>query len=158
VLDPNHTDSSRYMDFHDRRNVRRINVACEPLDKLFRPAPRTLIKMDVEGFEYRALVGARRLLSAKNTRLLVELHGWGDVERGKYPLHVMWYMNMRGFAISRIGRSYSYDFTKANLFGRCISLAKSGPTFVLKHILDRSGLRPLLYRVMRPVLATNAGR
>jgi FkbM family methyltransferase len=158
VLNPDQTDNSGYMDFHDRRNVRRVDVACEPLDSLFRPAPRTLIKMDVEGFEYRALVGAKRLLSAKDTRLQVELHGWGDAERGKYPLHVMWYMNTRGFAISRIGRSYSYDFTPTTFLGRCISLAKSGPTFVMKHVLDRSGLRPLMYRVMRPLLAAHAER
>jgi len=158
VLNPEQTDKSGYMDLHHRRNIRRMDVACEPLDKLFSPAPRTLIKMDVEGFEYRALVGAKRLLSAKDTRLQVELHGWGDAERGKYPLHVMWYMNTRGFAISRIGRSYSYDFTPTTSLGRCISLAKSGPTFTLKHILDRSGLRPLMYRVMRPVLPAHAER
>jgi len=158
VLDPDHTDNSKYLDGHSRKNVRHVDVACEPLDKLFKPVPRTLIKMDIEGFEYRALVGARRLLSAKDTRLLIELHGWGDAERGKYPLHVMWYMNMRGFAVSRIDRSYNYDFTKTTFLGRCMSLVKSGPTFVMKHFLDRSGLRPLVYRVVRPVLATNAGR
>ena len=158
VLDPDHTDNSKYLDGHSRKNIRHVDVEWEPLDTLFKPAPRTLIKMDIEGFEYRALIGARRLLSAKNTRLLVELHGWGDAERRKYPLHVMLYMNTLGFAVSRIGRSYSYDFTKATFLGRCISLAKSGPTFTIKHFLDRSGLRPLMYRIMRPLLATNAAR
>ncbi len=158
VLNPDDTDNSRYLDGHIRKNVRHVDVPCEPLDNLFKPAPRTLIKMDIEGFEYRALVGAKRLLSTKDTRLLVELHGWGDAERRKYPLHVMLYMNALGFAVSRIGRSYSYDFTRTTFLGRCISLAKSGPTFTIKHVLDRSGLRPLMYRVMRPLLATHAGR
>jgi FkbM family methyltransferase len=158
VLDPDQTDASKYLDLSKRRKVRRIDVACEPLDKLFQPADRTLIKIDVEGFEYRVLQGAKKLLSASDTRLLIELHGWGDAERRKYPLNVMWFMHRLGFTVHRMGHSYSYDFKPAGFFGRCMSLLRSGPTFVIKHIMDRTGLRPFVYRILRPALAANAER
>lgn len=156
VLDPDKTDTSKYLDQHKRHNVRHIDVACEPLDKLFRPAARTLIKIDVEGFEYRVLMGARKLLSAPGTRLLIELHGWGDSERRKYPLNVVWLMHGLGFTVARLGTSYSYDFKTAGFLGRWASLLWRGPTFVMKHVMDRTGLRPLVVRVLRPALTAHA--
>ena len=49
------------------------------------------------------------------SRLFVELHGWGDKARGKYPLQVLLLMDEMGFAARRIGKSYSYDFVKAGI-------------------------------------------
>jgi hypothetical protein len=46
------------------------------LDELARQfGTPTVIKMDIEGAEYRALLGGERLLTQHRPRLLIELHG-----------------------------------------------------------------------------------
>jgi FkbM family methyltransferase len=132
-------------------------VACEPLDKLFAPQARTLIKIDVEGFEYRVVLGARRLLSS-GARVFLELHGWGDAERRKYPFHVISLMYRRGFAVSRVGNSYTYDFVRAGFPKRTAAFLRWGPVFAAKYLIRRLGLRPLVYRLLWPDLAARAGQ
>ncbi len=131
-------------------------VACEPLDTLFAPQARTLMKIDVEGFEYRVVLGARRLLSS-GARVFLELHGWGDVERKKFPFHVIWQMYRQGFAVSRIGNSYTYDFVRAGFLKRTATFLRWGPVFAAKYLIRRLGLRPLVYRILWPDLAARAG-
>jgi len=123
-----------------------VEIRCEPLDKLFEPADGTLVKIDVEGFEYRALLRAEGLLSC-DCRVFIELHGWGDAELAKYPFHVLWLMLRRGFAVSRVGSSYTYDFQKASFYRRWASFFRWAPVLGLKYLIRRSGLRPLFYRV-----------
>lgn len=131
-------------------------VACEPLDNLFAPQARTLIKIDVEGFEYRVVLGAKRLLSS-GACVFLELHGWGDAERQKFPFHVIWLMYRLGFAVSRIGNSYTYDFVRAGFVKRTIAFLRWGPVFAVKYLIRRTGLRPLVYRILWPDLAGRAG-
>ncbi len=128
------------------RVAKQMDIACEPLDKLFAPRDQTLIKIDVEGFEYRAIVGAKELI-AKNTRVFVELHGWGDAEKGKYPFHVLQLMNSLGFSVRRIGTSYAYDFTHASFMYRSLSFLRWAPPLAIKFLIRRSGLRPFLYKM-----------
>jgi FkbM family methyltransferase len=135
--------------------IRHTQVQCEPLDKLFAPADGTLLKIDVEGFEYRAILGAKRLLSA-GARVILELHFWGDGK--KFPIHVLWLLFSLGFAISRIGTSYSYDVMRAGFFKRCLSLMRWGPPFALRYLVRRTGLRPIMYRVLWPDLAIRAAK
>jgi hypothetical protein len=51
--------------------------------------------MDIEGAEYRALLGSKRFWASLETTFLIEVHPWGDPERKRYPLHLcakMWPM------------------------------------------------------------------
>jgi FkbM family methyltransferase len=58
---------------------REITVEATTLDALFegRPPP-DLVKIDIEGGEYRALQGAEGMLREGRTRFMVEVHPWGD--------------------------------------------------------------------------------
>ena len=127
---------------------RSIDVPTSPLDTLFAPEARTVIKIDVEGFEYRVLEGARQLLQSKDIRIVMELHGWGDPERKKYPLQVFWLMTRQGFATSRVGISHSYDFVRAGAWRCAVSFIRWSPVFLAKHIVDRMGMRSLAYRIL----------
>ncbi|MEM0954662.1 MAG: FkbM family methyltransferase [Pseudomonadota bacterium] len=107
----------------------------------------TVIKVDVEGFEYRALRGAEKHLQSPLTRVVAELHGWGDPEAGKYPVHVAFLMAKYGFAIERIAGTFSYSFKKASLRRRTASCAIYLPYLFIKYVARRIGIRSLLDRV-----------
>jgi FkbM family methyltransferase len=58
---------------------REITVEATTLDTLFEGLPPPdLVKIDIEGGEYRALRGAEGLLREGRTRFMVEVHPWGD--------------------------------------------------------------------------------
>ena len=75
-------------------------VQADTLDTMLEGVAVDFLKLDVEGAEYRALVGARRLLQRCNVRLLLEIAPWGDKERHYRPSDVL-----------RLLASYGYDFT-----------------------------------------------
>jgi hypothetical protein len=58
------------------------------------------LKLDVEGAEYRALVGAKELMGRCDLRLLLEISPWGDKELAHRPSDVL-----------HLLCSYGYDFT-----------------------------------------------
>jgi FkbM family methyltransferase len=129
-----------------KSNIRKdnvVNVKADSLDNLFKPDRPTFVKIDVEGFEYRALAGAKQLLSG-DTRVFVELHGWGDPEIGKYPYHVVHLMRDFGFSCTRIGQSYAYDFRHASFLERNVSFYRYAPILGAKFILRTSGIRALI--------------
>jgi hypothetical protein len=39
-----------------RISTEKVDIGCEPLDKLFSPADRTLIKIDIEGLKYHIIL------------------------------------------------------------------------------------------------------
>jgi FkbM family methyltransferase len=55
-----------------------IEVAVLPMDKIFEHRTPTLLKIDVEGYEFPALLGAQRLLSDPSLKaIIIELNGCG---------------------------------------------------------------------------------
>ncbi len=64
---------------------------------------RTLIKIDVEGAEYRVVNGAGALLGSPHVDFFVELHAWGDTDIRKFPTHVLSLFKARGYRFERIG-------------------------------------------------------
>ena len=105
------------------------------LDDLYIPSVRTLIKIDIEGAEYRALRSASRFLQSDDTSFLVELHSWGDPAIRKYPLHVCWLLFKHRFASRRIAAHYL--FYKASWIRAGLSLARELPPQVLKYLWSR---------------------
>jgi FkbM family methyltransferase len=72
----------------------------------------TFIKMDVEGGELRALCGARAVLAARCATLLLELHSWGDPERGTWSWDVVQLLAESGYAPRReVGRTTLFEPT-----------------------------------------------
>ena len=67
-----------------------VEVPTLALDTLWRPSVRTVIKIDVEGVEYRVIRSGRKFLRSNQTCFFVELHSWGDRTIRKYPIHVCW--------------------------------------------------------------------
>jgi FkbM family methyltransferase len=66
-----------------------VEVREVTLDELFASGVKIVAKIDVEGAEYRVLQGARQHLEARNTDFLLELHWWGDRERGTTSMDVL---------------------------------------------------------------------
>jgi len=67
------------------------------------------VKIDVEGAELRVLKGAEHLLDVGKTRFLVEVHSWGDEERGYKPNDVFEFMKRFGYRASLFGRLYLFE-------------------------------------------------
>jgi FkbM family methyltransferase len=134
--------------FHNGR-ADRVKVSTVLLDDLYRPSVRTVIKVDVEGAEYRAISSASRFLGSDDTSFFVELHSWGDQTIGKYPIHVCWLFFSNGYASRRIGTHYL--FYKAPWLKRTISFLGQLPELSIKYVVCRHarGLRPLLVRLRK---------
>jgi FkbM family methyltransferase len=126
----------------------RVGVSVKPLDALLPPGPGTVFKIDVEGFEYRVLDGARQHLAQPDAKLLLELHGWGDSSIGRYPHHVFSLMRRAGYkALKTSGREYIFLFSRSDRWGAWASFLRFAPLAWLKSLARRAGLRPLYHRV-----------
>lgn len=87
---------------------RTVSVACTTLDDLTAPVRPDLIKLDVEGAEYRALTGAHRLLTEGHCRFLIEIHPWGDPDLGKTPADIFTLMYGYGYDFERVARHWHF--------------------------------------------------
>jgi FkbM family methyltransferase len=85
-----------------------IQVNGITLDELYTPDQRTLIKMDIEGAEWRALLSAKRFLASPDTTFLIEVHPWGDPERRRYPLHLAAMMFRSGYTMRKVVPHYFF--------------------------------------------------
>jgi len=78
---------------------RAVEVKSVTLDSMFPSTPPDLVKIDVEGAEYRVLLGSSELLRQRKTRFLVEVHPWGDPTMGKVSSDIfkLFYVNNYNF-------------------------------------------------------------
>jgi hypothetical protein len=106
-------------------------------------------KIDVEGAEYSVLAGAEALLQRRDLKLLIELHGWGDSKRGKYPIHVLALMLKKRFSVRKIGTSYLFEPAQSAAFW--LSYVPVLPVVVAKFLLHGRlrSLRPLVTYAQR---------
>jgi FkbM family methyltransferase len=127
----------------------RVTVPTVNLDDFYRPSARTVVKIDVEGAEYRAIRSGSRFLRSEHTSFFVELHSWGDQTIGKYPLQVCWLFLQHGYALRKIGTHYL--FYKGPWFTRTSSFVGECPALGLKYLVCRywGNLAPLLNRLRR---------
>ncbi len=105
------------------------------LDDFFDPNKRTVIKIDIEGAEYRAIKGATNFLNSKNTKFFCELHGWGDEYLKKFPLNVANTFFINGYGIKKIGAHYLFE--GVSLPKRIISYCRFSPLLFAKFMLYR---------------------
>ena len=132
----------------------RVSVPTVALDELYRPAIPTVIKIDIEGSEYRAIRSASRFLKSHHASFFIELHSWGDKALGKYPIHACWLLLRNGYALRKVGTHYF--FYRANRMSRNVSFLAAFPSLALKYLLRRFGgpigpwLQRLRLRMQRP--------
>ncbi len=119
-----------------------VSVRCITLDEYFKDQTPDLIKIDVEGAEFRAVSGAQGLLRARKTRFAVEMHPWGDKTLGKTTPDVF-----------KLFHSYNYNFNRLHKlwhFYPNTSLFPLWPKYQFTQLVMGSNfLRPLAKKVMK---------
>jgi FkbM family methyltransferase len=112
----------------------KVTVEAQTIDSIFEGIEIDFMKLDVEGAEYRALVGAEKTLARCNLKLLLEIAPWGDKEHSRCPSDVL-----------RLLAGYGYDFT---VFQNHYLFTKGGSPMkrwcksrILGAILDRPELK-----------------
>jgi FkbM family methyltransferase len=127
---------------------REITVEATTLDTIFATIPPPdLVKIDIEGGEYRALRGAEGLLGEGRTRFMVEVHPWGDPTIGKNPSDVFDLM-----------ADFHYDFRRLHhhwLFFRSGSTVAAWAKNRLIHVVFD---HPLVSGAVRGVMRATTGR
>jgi len=86
-----------------------IKVDAVTLDDVFADGDPDLVKIDVEGAEYRVLLGAQGLLSRGKTRFLVEVHPWGDRQTLKTPRDLFELFGSFGYDAQRTHRHWHFE-------------------------------------------------
>ena len=90
----------------------RIDVRAITLDSIMEEDNLpSLVKIDIEGGEYRALLGAKKMLEAENIKFLIELHPWGDSVLRKYSWHVVKLLYKSGYNINTYYKHYIFEKT-----------------------------------------------
>lgn len=95
-------------------------IQAKTLDELFSGTPPDLIKMDIEGAEGNALLGAREILRSRRTVWVIELH---DYSGGWTPLQVTQHMQLHGYRTNLLMPA-RYLFTPDTLLSRPLYYAK----------------------------------
>jgi FkbM family methyltransferase len=96
-------------------NWSKTEVDVVTLDELFGDSDPDLIKIDVEGAEFRVLMGARGILGRGKSRFLVEVHPWGDEPLKKTPADVFNLFAGFGYDFKRTHRHWHFQKTNQPL-------------------------------------------
>lgn len=92
----------------DEYEAVKVEQVC--LDKFYEEGKRFVAKVDVEGAELRVLEGSTRHLSGRKTDFLIELHWWGDRERGTTSMDVLWKMFSHRMAMIRPAKEHKSHY------------------------------------------------
>jgi FkbM family methyltransferase len=81
-----------------------IDVPVIALDSYFQPGQRVdFIKIDVQGYEWNVLQGAKRLIAENaDVKILMEFWPWGLKKASAKPSEVLNFFSSQGFRINRI--------------------------------------------------------
>lgn len=87
----------------------KVTVDCTTLDAFCGQHLPDFVKIDVEGAEYRVLLGAQRILREGKCRFLIEIHPWGDPTIQKRPEHIFQFLNKFGYSFDRVARHWLFE-------------------------------------------------
>lgn len=87
-----------------------VTVPQVTLDEYYVSGKRTVVKIDVEGSEYRVMQGATKHLENKHTGFLIEMHWWGDRERGTTSLDLLRFMYSNAMSIRKTVRPHTSNY------------------------------------------------
>jgi len=108
----------------------RVPLVC--VDDYFEQSAATFVKIDVEGAEFRVLMGARKHISSGNTRFFTEISRWGDRARGTSAFEVLRFCLQSGMRVDRRLRS-DYLFTsEPDTRARRWAVAKCVPPIAIR--------------------------
>jgi hypothetical protein len=93
-----------------------IAVKAVTLDELLKDRDPDFIKIDIEGFEYRAILGARDILRRRHCVFLIEVHPWGDPTINKKPGDIFELFYRNGYGFRRYHRHWIFEPTENRLF------------------------------------------
>lgn len=113
----------------------KVSVGARPLDAFYKQSKKTIVKMDIEGAEYRAIKSAPKFLRSGHTEFLLELHPWGDAKIRKYPLQVCNLFFLNGFGCKRI--YHHYHFLRVGLAHRALLYIASFPHLLMMWLAHR---------------------
>lgn len=105
-------------------DTHRVDVPARSLDDILETSgvdlekSRVLIKVDVEGAEYRVVRGAEGLLGKANIDFFVEMHSWGDKEIGRYPKDVLKIFQDKGYRFRRVGSLFLFSLETSEVVDR----------------------------------------
>ena len=114
----------------------KIVVPVLTADELFPDTEFDIIKVDVQGFESRVLLGMRELLTRNpSTKLLVEFFPKSIIENGETPINILYQYHSLGFRIiTLVGEQL-----RENSFDEIISMcSNSGPEGFVTLLLYRN--------------------
>lgn len=89
-------------------NWTEVEIQAVTLDSLFPESDPDLVKIDVEGAEYRVICGAINLITRGHTKFLVEIHPWGDTTISKRPSDVFDLFWKHGYDFKRTHRHWLF--------------------------------------------------
>lgn len=94
-------------------NYKTVEVNQVMLDDFYKYSTNTSIKIDVEGVEYRVLLGATRLLMDTNTKFSIGIHSWGDLGLQKTPMDLLRLLYLNKYTITKTSTrmTSNYIFT-----------------------------------------------
>jgi FkbM family methyltransferase len=119
-----------------------IEARCIRIDDLFPDSDPDLIKLDVEGAEWRALNGGRKLLARGKSTFLVEIHPWGDKEIGKRPSDIFGIFREYGYSVRRYNQHWLFRPGEADFTNRLTSRAYG-------FVLDHGWIKKLAKKILR---------
>lgn len=108
-------------------NYEQVTVPQVMLDEFYYPDKKTVIKVDVEGAEYRVLQGASLHFKNKHTNFLIEIHWWGDPERGTTSLDVLKFFYSKQMSIIKTVKGH-----RSNYFFQPLEKGQSKPVSYIK--------------------------
>lgn len=85
-----------------------IAVNAVTLDDVLKDRHPDFIKIDIEGFEYRAILGARDILRQQRCVFLIEVHPWGDPTINKKAIDVFELFYQNGYGFRRYHRHWLF--------------------------------------------------
>jgi len=115
-------------------------VTCVSLDDLLAKESPDLVKIDIEGAEYRALLGAKQLISAGSCKFLIEIHPWGDPELSKTPEDIFKLMYDCGYDFKVVSRHWYFYQRNKTVF---TFLKHQAIRFVMRHSRLKEQLKKL---------------
>lgn len=119
-----------------------IEADCIRLDDLFPDSDPDLVKLDVEGAEWRALNGGRKLLARGKSTFLVEIHPWGDKAIGKRPSDIFSIFHEYGYGVRRYNQHWLFTPGAGSLSDRVKSIGYG-------IVLNNDWIKKLAKRVLR---------
>ncbi|MFC1881141.1 FkbM family methyltransferase [Thermodesulfobacteriota bacterium] len=87
-----------------------IEISQITIDEYYESGKKIVIKIDVEGGEYRVMQGATKHLNKNNTDFLIEMHWWGDRERGTTSLHLLKFLYSKKFSITKTTKVHTSNY------------------------------------------------